>query len=156
MVFQPSASSRCVTPRTMAEFHPSFPMSILPRALSAAILSDTLSVVGEVNYDLDGNTLSRGSIGTELRHTPDLTTIVEYRYIDAGGNQLLEIGWEYQLTRKYKVALRPQWDFAANDFRAISLILTRTFPDFDVTFLIRRDEIADQTTVGASLDLVEF
>lgn len=120
------------------------------------LASDNLSVVGEATYDLKNDTLSRGAIGTELRHNPQLSTIVEYRYIKAGDSQLLEIGWDYQMTRKYKVSLRPQWDFAANDLRAISLILTRAFPDFNFTFLIRQDRIANEVTVGASVDLVEF
>ena len=31
-----------------------------------------------------------------------------------------------------------------------------TDPDFDLSFRVRRDEIRDETTFGASLDIVEF
>jgi hypothetical protein len=54
------------------------------------------------------------------------------------------------------VSLRPQWDFNANDFRAIGLRITRRFPDFSLIFQVLRDEIADETTIGVSMDLVEF
>jgi hypothetical protein len=66
------------------------------------------------------------------------------------------VGWNYELTPKYHVSFRPQWDFEENDFRAIRLIVTRSFPDFKLAIEIRRDEIEDQTTIGASMDLVEF
>jgi hypothetical protein len=120
------------------------------------LLSDHFSIAGQATYDLDNDVVARGSIGTELRHTPVLATFVEYRYIDASDNRLLEMGWNYELTPKYHVSFRPQWDFEEDDFRAIRLIVTRSFPDFDVAIEVRRDEIEDETTIGASMDLVEF
>ncbi len=120
------------------------------------LLSDHFSVVGETRYDLDNSDFVMGSIGTSLAHTPLLTTFVEYRYLQPSDNRLLEIGWQYDLSRKYRVNLRPQWDFEANDFRAVSIVLVRRFPEFDLSFSLRRDEIANQTSFGASLDLVEF
>ena len=62
----------------------------------------------------------------------------------------------YLLTPKYRVSVRPQWDFEEQEFRAVSLVVTRKFPDFSLTVRVRHDEIEDQTTIGASLDLVEF
>jgi hypothetical protein len=120
------------------------------------LLSDHLSIAGEATYDLDNDVIARGAIGTELRHSPVLATFVEYRYIDASDNRLLEMGWNYELTPKYHVSFRPQWDFEENDLRAVRLIVTRSFPDFDLAIEVRRDEIEDETTIGASLDLVEF
>ena len=120
------------------------------------LLSDHFSVVGTATYDLDSSELARGSIGTELRHTPLLTTFVEYRFIEAGDNRLLEIGWRYELTPKYRMVLRPQWDFASNDLRALTLVVVRQFPDVTLELRVRRDEITDETTIGLSLDLVEF
>ncbi|MHC4415868.1 MAG: LPS assembly protein LptD [Planctomycetota bacterium] len=120
------------------------------------VLSDHFSVAGEATYDLDESVLSRGSIGTELRHSPLLATFVEYRYLDASENELLEIGWSYLLTPKYRVSLRPQWDFQANEFRSVSLRVVRRFPEFDLTIQVRHDEIKDDTSLGASIGLVEF
>jgi hypothetical protein len=120
------------------------------------LLSDHFSVAGEATYDVDKDVVARGSIGTEMRHSPLLSTFVEYRFIEIDDTQLLEIGWDYRLTPKYRVAVRPQWDFEADDFRAVRLLVTRRFPDFELTFEVRRDEIEDETTIGASLDLVEF
>ena len=119
-------------------------------------ISDSLAMVGQATYDLDNSVLARGSIGTNLRHTPLLSTYVEYRFIDADDTELLGVGWQYDITSKYNILLLPQWDFVASDFRAVSIVVVRRFPDFDFTLRVTRDEITDQTTVGASLDLVEF
>jgi hypothetical protein len=120
------------------------------------LLSDTFSILGQGTYDLDESAVSRGSIGAELRHTPLLSTHVEFRYLDASDNELLGVGWRYQLTPKYTVQIDPQWDFRADDFRAIGVRVTRRFPEFDLIVEVRHDEIEDDTIIGASLGRVLF
>ena len=124
--------------------------------MNLVVRDEHFAVLGQATYDLDNSLLARGSIGTNLQHTPLLSSYVEYRFIDANNTKLLGVGWQYELTSKYNVRLAPQWDFVANDVRAITIILVRKFPDFDFTVRVTRDEITDQTTLGASLDLVEF
>lgn len=119
-------------------------------------LSDHLALTGMGVYDLEDGLLARGSIGASLRHSPSLTTYVEYRTIDASDSQLLDVEWLCRLTPKYEVGIRPQWDFNENDFRAIRLRLTRSFPDFDFIAQVEYDQIRDDTTFGASLGRVEF
>ena len=126
------------------------------QAAATWTISDSLSVVGQATYDLDNDVVARGSIGTRLQHTPLLSTFVEYRFIDADDTKLLGVGWQYDITSKYNVLLSPQWDFVANEFRAISIAVVRRFPDFSFTVRVRQDQISDLTTIGASLDLVEF
>ncbi|MCP3903398.1 MAG: LPS assembly protein LptD [Planctomycetes bacterium] len=119
-------------------------------------LSDTFIVSGEGTIDIDESAIARGAIGAELQHSPLLSTFVEYRYIDASDHQLLGVGWNYQISKKYKVAFWPQWDFDADEFRYVTLNVVRSFPDFDMSFLVSHDEIRDDTTFGASLKLAEF
>lgn len=118
--------------------------------------SDHLSFLGEATYDLEEEEVARGSIGTELRHSPVLSTFVEYRYIAVDKNELLGVGWNYRLTPKYRVQFRPDWDFREDEFRSVRLRVTRSFPDFDFNVQVRYDQIRDDTTIGASLDLAEF
>jgi hypothetical protein len=120
------------------------------------LLSDQLSVAAQATYDLENNVLSRGSVGTELRHSPSLTTYVEYRVIDADSTELLELGIKYLLTTKYTLDFRPQWDFDENQFRSIVFIVTRRFPDFELNVEVGRDYIQDETFIAASLGLVQF
>ena len=126
------------------------------QAAATWTISDSLSVVGQATYDLDNSVVARGSIGTRLQHTPLLSTHVEYRFIDADETKLLGVGWTYDITSKYNVVLSPQWDFAANDFRSITVAVVRKFPDFNFMLRVTQDQISDLTTIGASLDLVDF
>ncbi|MBT8486727.1 MAG: LPS assembly protein LptD, partial [Phycisphaerales bacterium] len=119
-------------------------------------VSDTLSLAGESIVDLDESAVARGAIGAELRHSPRLLTYVEYRYLDASDNELLELGWNYVLTPTYRFQVRPQWDFRRDEFRSFDVRVIRGFPDFELTIQVRRDEIQDETTLGASIDLLEF
>jgi lipopolysaccharide assembly outer membrane protein LptD (OstA) len=125
-------------------------------AAASWLISDNLSIVGETIYALEHDTFSRGSIGAELRHSPLLVTYVEYRVIDISETELLGVGWTYQVTPKYRLALSPQYDFREEDFRALNARITRSFPDFDFTLQVRYDQIRDDTSVGASLSVVEF
>ena len=120
------------------------------------LLSDALAVTGEGTFDLDEGAVARGAAGVELRHSPILTSFIEYRYLDASDNELLGVGWNYRLTPKYYIALRPQWDIREDNFRAVSLRVTRSFPDFDFIVRVRYDRIRDETTFSASMDLVNF
>ena len=119
-------------------------------------LSDSFSVLGEGTYDLVETAVARGSIGVEMRHSPLLSTFFEFRYIDASDNQLLAMGWNYRITPKYAVSLRPEWDFHRDEFRAVDVSVTRSFPDFDFIVRVRHDEIRDDTIIGASLGRVAF
>lgn len=120
------------------------------------LLSDTLTLAGETTYALEPDVFARSSVGMELRHSPVFTTYVEYRFIDASDNELLGANWTYQLTPKYALSLRPQWDFNEDDFRSLTARLTRRFPDFDFTLAVRYDKIRDETSLGASLGAAEF
>ena len=126
------------------------------RADANWLISDSLSLVGETIYALGPDVFARGSIGAELRHSPLLITYIEYRVIAVSNSELLGVGWTYQLTPKYRLVLQPQYDFREEDFRAINVRLTRSFPDFDFTLHVRYDQIRDDTSVGATLGLVEF
>lgn len=119
-------------------------------------LSDTLALVGEGIYDLDDDHLARGSVGAELRHSPLFTTYIEYRRIKASDSSLLDVGWYYRMTPKYAMSVTPQWDFREDKFRSIRLRFVRSFPDFDLVFGIRYDDIRDETEFTATLGRVNF
>ena len=120
------------------------------------LVTDTLALTGEATYDLDESAVARGAVGVELRHSPVLTTFVEFRYIDASDSELLGMGWNYRLTPIYKVILTPSWDFHEDQFRSADVSVARSFPDFVLTLRVRYDRIADETTFGASIGLVTF
>jgi hypothetical protein len=126
------------------------------RAAALWLLSDTFAVTGEGTFDLDESAIARASIGAELQHSPLLATYAEFRYLDASDNELLDVGWRYRITPVYEIRLGPQWDFRADDFRALQVRVTRSFPEFDLTVQVRYDDIKDDTSFGATIGLVEF
>ena len=97
--------------------------------------------------------LLRGSIGLQVTHTPDTSSYIEYRYLGASDDEILQGGLMYRIGRKYQTTISPQWDLVRNEFRAFNTSLLRTFPDFDLSFNLGYDLIQDETTVGMSLSI---
>ena len=120
------------------------------------MVSDSLSVYGMGTLDFDDSDVNRGSIGIEMSHSPRLRTYVEYRYIALGESELLELGWSYEMSKKYDIRIVPQWDFREGSLRSVRFNTTRSFPDFDVEVFIGYDDIRGETLIGASIDPVTF
>ena len=120
------------------------------------MVTDTMSFSGDVIWDLDNNELARTSVGVSFDHSPKMRTYVEYRMTSFNESELLDIGWEYDLSKRYKVKVFPQWDFRRNDLRRFNMQVTRRFPDFELVIRIAYDQIDGETTASASLDLADF
>jgi len=119
-------------------------------------VSDAVSLAGEAVYDLNEDGISRGAIGVEIDHSPRLRSYVEYRFIEASESELLAVNWDYELTKTYRINLRPEWDFREDEFRAVRFGVDRRFPDFVLRVAVRFDQIRDDTTFSATLALVQF
>jgi hypothetical protein len=119
-------------------------------------LTDGLTLAARHVIDLDDPRLARAALGAELQHTPGFSSHVEYRLLEASDNQILDLGWTYQLTPVYRMILSPQFDLRTDDFRAVHLSVVRSFPDVDFILRFTYDQVKSETSVGASLDLVRF
>ncbi len=97
--------------------------------------------------------LLRGSTGVELTHNPDTSSYVEYRYLAASEDELLQAGLTYRIGRLYQLGLGPQYDLRRGEFRAASATLRRTLPDFDFLITVQYDLIQDETTFGLKLSI---
>jgi len=95
--------------------------------------------------------LARGSVGAEMRHSPDLSTYVEYRYVAPTLSELLQVGAIYKVGTKYSLSVSPQVDLRIGELRAIQGGLTRRFPDFDLNLFGGYDIVSDQTSVSLAL-----
>ena len=125
-------------------------------------ISDSLTIAGTAAYLLEDRdsvskedallkNLAKGSIGLEMRHTPDISTYIEYRYVAPTDSELLQLGVLYQVGKKYMIAFSPQYDLQEGELRKIQGSLSRTFPDFNLNLTAGYDLIDDQTTFGLSL-----
>lgn len=126
------------------------------RQLLAWRISDSISLTGETIYDFDTDRLARSSLGISVDHSPLLTSWVEFRRIDSLDSELIDLGWRYRISPKYRVSLTPTWDVRRSEFRSISARATRSFPDVDFSFVVNYDEISDDTTFGARLGFTTF
>jgi hypothetical protein len=97
--------------------------------------------------------LALGSLGIEMRHSPVVSTYLEYRYIAPTSSELLQAGALYRVGKRYLIAVSPQYDLEAGEMRAVAGSLTRTFPDFDLSASAGYDLIEDDTFVGLSLSI---
>jgi hypothetical protein len=120
------------------------------------LFSDTLALMGTAIWDLDADEIARSSAGIQISHSPVLSTFIEYRYLNASENELLDVGWEYLITPKYRLALVPSYDLRAEDFRSLTASLRRRLPDVDLIVEVTYDQILDETSVSASLGRTTF
>jgi hypothetical protein len=97
--------------------------------------------------------LLRGSIAVEMTHTPDASTYLEYRYLGASDDEILQGGLLYRVGRRYRLSLSPQWDLRRDEFRAFNSSIRRTFPDFDLSLRLGYDLIRDETRIGLRLSI---
>lgn len=102
--------------------------------------------------------LGRGSAGVAMYHSPEVSTFVEYRYVnnfDPTGeypsDELLNVGMNYRIGNLYQLALGPQFDLREGGFRSLSAQLVRVFPDFDFGVGVSYDSIVDEYSFNARL-----
>lgn len=119
-------------------------------------VTDNFAFAGTGIWLLDESTLARGSLGVEINQSPDLTTFIEYRTIEAENSDLLEIGWDYRVSKKYRVIVAPQIDLIEGQFRAATVAVVRDFPDFQLVLNVSYDQIQDETTFSATLRPIEY
>ena len=95
--------------------------------------------------------LLRGSVGAQFTHNPDTDSYIEYRYLAASEDELLQAGVLYRIGRLYQIGVSPQYDLRRDEFRAVSGTIQRKLPDFDFSLSIGYDLIRDQTIFGMGL-----
>ncbi len=118
--------------------------------------SDSVAFVGHGTWNLDNDTLSRGSIGAELDHGKDVRTYLEYREIDVTNDQFLSLGINYDLSKRYTLNFTPSWNFDIDDLQSLNFALTRHYPEFDLIGQISYSEIQDETEYGVRFNLLKF
>ena len=127
-------------------------------------ISDSLTLGGTMKYLFEDTefvtkegsilpNLAVGSLGLAMRHSPVVSTYVEYRYLAPTESELLQAGFLYRAGKRYLIAASPQYDLLAGELRAVAGSITRTFPDFDVNANMGYDLIEDVTFVGFSLSI---
>jgi lipopolysaccharide export system protein LptA len=126
-------------------------------------VSDTFTIAGRAIYMLEDRdlittsgfleNLALGTVGFSMRHSPQVSSFLEYRYLAPDQTELLQGGLTYQLSRKYAVIFSPQYDVRRGEFRAISGSLERSFPDFNLVFSGGYDLVLDEVAVSVNFSI---
>ena len=134
-------------------------------------LGEGVAAIGEGIWDFDNNQIARGSAGVQLTHSPRFSTSAEYRYIEvpdsfaaansealinAARGELLSFNAQYEVGTKYDIRVQPVWNFSENDWQSFRADIRRSYPDFDLDFYIRYDQIRDETSAGVRLGQTRF
>jgi hypothetical protein len=86
-----------------------------------------------------------------MNHAPDTSSYLEYRFLGATDEELLQAGLIYRIGRLYQMAISPQYDLRRREFRAASASVVRTLPDFNFSLTVGYDLIRDETVFGMSI-----
>jgi hypothetical protein len=97
------------------------------------------------------NGLLRGSVGVEMNHAPDTSTYLEYRFLGATDDELLQAGLRYRIGRLYQLGISPQYDLRRGEFRAATASIVRTLPDFNFRMTVGYNLIRDETVFGMNI-----
>ena len=137
--------------------------------------AEALSFTGEGTWDLDRNGFTRGAIAMNIDHSPRFSTGIAYRYfavpeeyetfadnqgspqlIDQAKGELLSFPLNYELSKTYRIAVNPQYNFSEQDFQSVSATLTRRLADFDLLFYVSYNQIRDEAVAGVRLSNTKF
>ncbi len=132
--------------------------------------SSTLTFRGNLTYLLDSSLpelgsgafgledAARGSFGASMKHSPDVSTFLEYRGINNFAPEsaylsdaLLAGGVTYQIGKTYSASFVPTYDLKENDFRLFTMNLARELPDMTLFASFGYDAIQDQYFGGLNI-----
>jgi len=133
------------------------------RGAAAWEVSDSFTLAGQAIYMLEDRelittsgaleNLALGTVGFSMRHSPAVTSFLEYRYLAPSRTELVQGGLAYEISRNYRLQLSPQYDLRLDEFRAISGAIERNFPDFDLVLSGGYDLVLDEVSLSVSLAL---
>ena len=129
-------------------FYPSLPEASIPRnsinSDATWRISDTTALLADAAYNLDTRELATASIGLAVRRDPRLSYFLGTRYIQAAANTssppftvhsaITTVAADYELSRKYSLAVAQSYDFGAGDTVGTSIMVIRRFDRFFAAF----------------------
>ncbi len=114
-------------------------------------LTDAVALTNQMIFSFDDNSLARASFGLLIDHGLGFSTYLEYRNVQALSESFLNLGVQYELTRKYQAAITAVYDTDLAEFQTLGLRLTRRFPQWTVDFNLGLDNISSDISLGVSL-----
>jgi hypothetical protein len=111
-------------------------------------VSDPVALSFNMVYDFEQNQPARTSTGAMVQHSEAFSSYVEARYINALESTFLNLGANYQLTRKYRLETHATYDTDESEFQSISGVVRRRYPEATLGVVVNYNQITDETSFG--------
>jgi hypothetical protein len=114
-------------------------------------VSDSLGMSGELTYDFENDQIAQWRVGTELDHTPRLSSFVWFDDLRPLDSRLVTFGLRYDLTTKYNAWLRQQFEVSGESNRSFAFVLERRLPSWRLRLRADLDQVDDEQSFGLVL-----
>ena len=114
-------------------------------------ITDTLSSISALTYDMEHDELAQWRTGLNLRHSPQLSTFIDYTDLQFVNTKLLGFGFIYELTRKYTISYRQTYDVTRQQSRSMQINVERKLPRWRLVFTVNHDNIDGTTSAHVIL-----
>ncbi len=116
-------------------------------------LSDSTSILADVNYDLHSDTLRRANAGLSVVRNPRFSYYLGGRYIEESDSMAATVGMKYKINSKYSIDVLEQYDFKfeGGQSSATTISLTRKMERWYATFTYAYAAANKNTTFFVSI-----
>lgn len=116
-------------------------------------ISDSATVLGDVNYDMDSGKLGRGSAGIAVTRAPRFKYYAGIRCINGLDSSVGTFGVNYRINRKYTVNVFEQYDFNRQGGQNLgtSVTIVRKFPRLYTALTFVYDRSQDDVGIVMSI-----
>lgn len=114
-------------------------------------VTNATSLTGGTVYDFNLNEQARTSAGIIVQQSPDVTSSLDYRYLNALDLTTLGAGLAYRLANQYTLNLSASYDLTGNQFQGAGAEVRRDFQSMRAGFNISHNNISGETSFGFTL-----
>ncbi len=114
-------------------------------------VSDPVAITGRTIYDFDFDEFTRTSAGVLFDHGGIFSGYAQVLIVDPIDSTMLDLGAQYQLTRKYYVQAAAILDLEASELQNIAFGVERRFEQWAFEVAVGYNDITGDTSIGFAL-----
>jgi hypothetical protein len=113
-------------------------------------ISDTTAILSDGNFDLNDGDLDTFNVSWAVERTPRFSYFIGYRRIHDTDSDLIGAGTNYEISPKYRMAVRAYYDIERGETEQVDLTIVRKFPRWYGAVTFALDNIKNDFGVGFS------
>ncbi|HSW45169.1 MAG TPA: hypothetical protein VLM89_06320, partial [Phycisphaerae bacterium] len=114
-------------------------------------ISDTTAILSDTNFDLNDGDMDLFNISYAVERTPRLSYFIGYRRIHDTRSHLVGFGANYELTSKYRTAVRTYYDLERSKVEQFDISLIRKWPRWYTALTFGLDNIDENISLSFSM-----